>query len=175
MSKVILSIGIPGAGKTTYLKQFATEHGYDYLSSDEIRQEIIGDYYDQTKNVEVFEALRQRAADSLAHGHTVVIDATFAQQEGREMTLKFLREAGAEKIQGIFFDTPIEIAKERNAERELQTKETSIERMDKTLKKYPPELTEGFDTLIVLDEHREPTYIEMNREGNEIKWERRIH
>lgn len=43
MQKIIIGIGIPGTGKTTYLKKIASEQNYTYVSSDEVREEVFGD------------------------------------------------------------------------------------------------------------------------------------
>ena len=59
----IQMIGIPGSGKTEKAKVLAKEHNAILLSSDAIREEILGDASDQTKNNDVFEVTHNRLYD----------------------------------------------------------------------------------------------------------------
>lgn len=154
MSKVIVGIGIPGSGKTTFLKSFAEKHQYVYVCPDDIRVELTGDAKDQTKNKEVWECAHQRVFDAMKE-HTVVVDATFVNADQRKMFLSLLRRNGAEKVEGILVDTPIEIAKERNQKRERVVPEHVLERMSYFLKKDMPCIKDGFDTLLTIDENKE--------------------
>jgi predicted kinase len=165
MRKVIMGIGIPGSGKTTVLQQLAQEHDYTYICPDDIREELTGNATDQSQNKEVWRLAYQRAQEALAQNHSVVFDATFAQHDQRKEFLDFARNAGAEKIQGIFIDTPIEIAKERNRDRDRSISEHVIDRMDANLRSFPPEVTEGFDSIFTLDEYQKIRSVEKAEEG----------
>lgn len=46
----IQMVGVPGSGKTEKVKILAKEYNASLLSSDAIREEILGDVSDQTKN-----------------------------------------------------------------------------------------------------------------------------
>ncbi len=155
MKKVILGIGISGAGKTTILKEFAQKYDYIYLCPDDIREEILGNAADQSKNKEVWAEAKQRMSDYLAQGKTVVFDATFTQAIQRKAFIDFARESGADKIQGILFDTPLDIAIERNAKRERQVPEYAIQRMNNDLKTAQPNISEGLDSIFTLNEYQE--------------------
>jgi len=171
MAKVIISIGIPGSGKTAVLKKFAEKYGYNYVCPDDIRVELSGSAADQSKNSEVWSVARQRMKDGLSIGDTVVFDATFATPEGRKRFLDFAKESGAEKVQGIFFNTPLEVAKERNLKRERQVPEHVLERMDGILRADEPRLEEGLDSIFTLDEYQKLVTVERRTEDGEIKRE----
>src|SRR3989344_3628898 len=111
MAKLIVGIGVAGSGKTTILKKFAADHRYAYICPDDIRQELLGDTTDNSRNPEIWKEAYQRTRDHLQKGESIVFDATFADQEYRRAFLKFARENGAEKIQGIFVDVPSEVAR----------------------------------------------------------------
>ncbi len=147
-----MSIGLPGSGKTTIIKKFAEKNNYSYICPDDIRAELTGNMADQSKNVEVWVESYKRLRHQLDENKTVVFDATFANQKQRKEFLQFARESGAEKIQGVFLDVPIELAKERNNIRERIVPEYAIDRMYKNLKDFPPETEDGFDGLFYLDE-----------------------
>lgn len=168
MAKVIISIGIPGSGKTTVLKEFAEKYGYDYVCPDDIRMEISGDAKDQSKNREVWELAHQRLKDYLAEEKTVVFDATFANPEGRKKFLDFSKESGASKIQGIYFDVPLEVAKERNARRDRQVPEKVLENMESSLSGAKPKIEEGLDSIFTLDEYQKLVRAEMKSEGENL-------
>ncbi len=188
MKKLIIGIGIPGSGKTTILKNFAVKNNYAYICPDDIRQEISGDVYDRSKNKEVWIEAKKRVAEKFSakggslpagrhgasggnNGNAVVFDATFANPRERKEFLGYARENGAEKIEGIFVDIPVEIAKERNMKRERNVPEPDIDRMNMNIKKFPPEIADGFDALFTLDERGNLSKVEMIREGKIIKKE----
>jgi predicted kinase len=137
MKKVILGIGVPGSGKTTVLKRFAEENEYTYICPDDIRKELAGDAADQSKNREVWIEAYKRTEQELLEGKSVVFDATFANPDQRKDFLHFARQKGAEKIQGVYVDVDLEIAKERNSQRERIVPEHAIQRMHKNLEDFP--------------------------------------
>jgi len=174
MAKVIIGIGVPGSGKTTILKDFAEKYGYAYLCPDDIRAEHTGDAKNQTRNQEVWDEARRRVESFLTSGRIVVFDATFADERTRSAFLAFVRKHGAEKIQGIFIDAPLETAKERNAKRDRIVPEYVVERMYDNLSKTPPQIDEGFDTLFTLDEYHALARAEQKNHESVIRKEFRI-
>lgn len=153
MKKVIMGIGIPGSGKTTVLKKFANDYNYSYICPDDIRLELLGNTKDQSKNKEVWAESYNRLEQNLKEEKTVVFDATFASAQTRENCINLARKYGAEKIQGIYIDSPLEIAKNRNSNREHAVPEHVLERMHKSLSSDSPELQEGFDSIFTLNEY----------------------
>ncbi len=163
MKKVIIGIGIPGSGKTTVLKEFAQKYGYAYICPDDIREEVLGDATDQSKNKEVWAEDHRRMGNFLAQGRTVVFDATFTHANGRKSFLDFARQSGAEKIQGILFDTPLEVAQERNLARERQVPEHAVKRMSDDLSANRPVIEDGLDSIFTLNEYQQ--LIDVERRG----------
>lgn len=147
-----MGIGVPGSGKTTVLKEFADKYGYSYICPDDIRLEMTGNIADQSKNREVWAEAYNRASRELRVGNTIVFDATFTNPGQRKDFINFARENGAEKVQGVFLDIPIEVAKERNRNRERIVPEYAMDKMNDSLQKFPPEIEDGFDGVFSLDE-----------------------
>jgi predicted kinase len=166
MSKVIVTIGIQGSGKTTAMKAFAERYGYSYLSPDGIREELLGNPYDKSRNDEVRRLLRERAKEFLANNQTFIVDSTLVNQEQRTEFLQFLRENGATKIQGVFFDTPLEIARERTLKRTPLLRKDAIDEYHADLQKSLPQTSDGFDALFTLDEFQGVESAELAREGD---------
>ena len=68
--KLILLVGIPGAGKTTYSNEYVKSNpNIIHLSSDLIRKELYGDESIQGDPAEVFSLMQKRAVGSLNEGN----------------------------------------------------------------------------------------------------------
>jgi len=81
---LILLVGIPGSGKTTYAEKYIKEHPNTiHLSSDKIRAELWGDEVTQGDNNEVFSLMQSRAIEALNNGQSVVYDATNITRKDR--------------------------------------------------------------------------------------------
>lgn len=152
MKKMIMGIGLPGSGKTTFLKPFANENSYVYICPDEIRKELTGSDSDQTKNREVWDLAKIRVKEAFTENKSVVFDATFANEGQRIEFIDFARACGAEKVQGVFFTTPYDISLERNNDRERVVPEYAMERMYGNMKEKLPDTADGFDSVFDLDE-----------------------
>lgn len=159
-----MGISMPASGKTTVLRDFAQRYGYEYVCPDDIRKELTGDARDQTRNPEVWQRARAILQAFIAEGKNVVFDATFTNKLKRMEFVEFARKVGADKIQGIFLDTPFELARKRNSERERVVPEHAMEKMGSELSESPPEIMDGFDSLFRLNEQGELQEAEMIKE-----------
>lgn len=152
MSALIIGIGIPGSGKTTFLKKIAEEKGYAYIAPDDIREELTGDARDQTRNKDAWDIAQERMRTSLSEGTGVVFDATFAKGHERRAFLAEARDKGATRIEGYWFDVPLEVARARNQARMRRVRDHALVRMDTLIREDPPLLSEGLDALVRMDE-----------------------
>jgi predicted kinase len=136
--RIVLLVGLPGSGKSTYLKQM----GVDGLSSDAIRRWLADDETDQTIHDRVFETLRYLLRQRLSIGRPVTyIDATHLTVAERATYLGMGRSYGCE-VEAVFFDVALEICRERNRQRHRVVPDAVLERMAARL--TPPTLEEGF-------------------------------
>jgi predicted kinase len=136
--RIVLLVGLPGSGKSTYLKQM----GVDGLSSDAIRRWLADDETDQTIHDRVFETLRYLLRQRLSIGRPVTyIDATHLTVAERAPYLGMGRSYGCE-VEAVFFDVALEICRERNRQRHRVVPDAVLERMAARL--TPPTLEEGF-------------------------------
>ncbi len=82
-----LMVGPSGAGKTEWLRScFAQDYGVmpsQVISSDATREELCGDFRDQSRNDDVFEAVHALAKARLLHGLPATIDATHIRRKDR--------------------------------------------------------------------------------------------
>ncbi|MFI5240353.1 MAG: AAA family ATPase [Candidatus Saccharimonadia bacterium] len=153
MKKVttFMAIGVPGSGKTTYLKPFAERIDAKYLSTDEIRLELLGDMLDHSQNQRVWAELYRLADESLMKSRSVVIDAMNLIPNYRIIDNKRYRGYCSE-IVGIWFNFSLEEILRRNLSRihREPVPESDITRLYHAMIASPPVLSEGFDKIIDL-------------------------
>lgn len=148
--KAIIGIGIPGSGKTTYLKPLAQREGLVYINVDEIRHSINGNPADQSNHQKVMRIFHDRVVEALAHSG-VVIDMTYSRQRDRRQAVLFCRQHGAEEVIAYWFNTPLSIAQRRNNLRDRNVPDRVLAIMSTRLQIMPPSLDEGFDKIIVIE------------------------
>jgi len=163
-----MAIGLSGAGKTTALESFAQKYGYRYISTDNVRSDL-NIAHGETSSPSVWDEIRRRIKQSLGDGETVVMDSTFVTGPDRRTFIEFVRGCGAEKIQGVFLDTPAELAWKRNSERERSVPTDIFESRRRDLEAEPPHPGDGFDALFTLNEFQEMIRAENKEQTKEFK------
>jgi predicted kinase len=104
-----LMVGPSGAGKTTWLNSdagLAQELRTSVISSDAIRGELCGDFRDQTKNEQVFEALHALVLARISNGLKATVDATNIRRKDRLAITKLTRPDA--HIRYVVIDRPME-------------------------------------------------------------------
>lgn len=144
---LILLVGIPGSGKTTYAEKYIEEHpNAIHLSSDLIRKELWGNEATQGDNNEVFSLMQTRAIEALNNGQSVVYDATNITRKDRSYIIALCPKFA--KIECHIIWAPIETCIERDAARERTVGKEIIDRM---LKRFQaPYYDEGIDEIRVI-------------------------
>lgn len=99
-----LMVGPSGAGKTTFLASSSIDPLH-VVSSDKIRQDLCGDWRDQTRNEEVFSALHALVYARISNGLPVVVDATNIRTKDRRAIVSLTREDAA--VRYIVIDRPL--------------------------------------------------------------------
>src|SRR5690348_2625452 len=109
--RIVVLVGLPGAGKSTYLRQLGTSG----LSSDGIRKLLADDETDQTLHARVFQTLRYLLRQRLSVGRPVTyVDATNLTPEERAPYVGIGKSYGCE-VEAVYFDIPFEMCRVRNA------------------------------------------------------------
>jgi predicted kinase len=152
MKLVILATGIPGSGKTTALSALRDRYQMGYVSRDDIREAWFGNPHLQIFKKEVRGKAEALMWEALASDQPVLLDSTFANRGKRRRAIAVARTAGATRVIGIVFTTPLEKAKERNRNRVHSVKEWVIDMMHHELTAEPPSLRDGFDALYTSDQ-----------------------
>src|SRR6185369_10889913 len=92
---LIILVGPPASGKSTWGKDFATKNNVIYVSTDAIRGEIGTGEGDQTVSPAAFGIARNRVMRALVSGQNVMIDATNVNPKTRKDWVKMGRDANA--------------------------------------------------------------------------------
>jgi predicted kinase len=141
---VVLSIGLPGSGKSTWFKR----HNILPLSSDMVRILLFDDVTEQRYQDLVFSTLRSMLrARLLAKRPWNYVDATNLSPHERRSWVKLAHDFGYE-AHAVFFDVPPEVCIERNHRRERNVPEEVMRRMAAKLR--PPKFEEGFAKITVV-------------------------
>ena len=121
MNKGILyiSCGVPGSGKSTFLKKHANKDE-SVISRDEIRFVLLKEgeeYFSHEK--EVFKHFVNIITEHINSGINVYADATHLNKASRKKLTDALLEAGCQPadVQAIYFDIPLNVCLERNEKR----------------------------------------------------------
>ena len=135
---VVLAIGLPGSGKTTWFKR----RGVTPLSSDTLRTILFDNITEQRYQDLVFSTLRSLLrARLIAKMPWNYVDATNLAPRERKQWIHMARDFGYE-VHAVFFDVPLEVCMERNQRRERVVPEDVMRRLAAKLK--PPTFDEGF-------------------------------
>ena len=141
---VVLAIGLPGSGKTTWFKR----RGVLPLSSDMLRSILFDDITEQRYQGLVFSTLRSLLrARLIARMPWNYVDATNLSPHERRQWIKMAQSFGYE-VQAVFFDVPLEVCLERNAKRDRPVSDDVMHKMDERLK--APAFDEGFAKITVV-------------------------
>ena len=141
---VVLAIGLPGSGKTTWYKR----RGVTPLSSDMLRSILFDDITEQRYQGLVFSTLRSLLrARLIAKMPWNYVDATNLSPHERRQWIKMAKSFGYE-VQAVFFDVPLAVCMERNSQRERVVTDEVMQKMAERLK--PPTFKEGFEKITVV-------------------------
>lgn len=141
---VVLAIGLPGSGKTTWFKR----RGVTPLSSDLLRTILFDDITEQRYQGLVFSTLRSLLrARLIAKMPWNYVDATNLSPHERRQWIKMAKSFGYD-VQAVFFDVPFEVCMERNRRRDRVVSDDAMQKMAERLR--PPNFKEGFSKITVV-------------------------
>jgi predicted kinase len=141
---VVLAIGLPGSGKSSWFKR----HNVTPLSSDLMRTLLFDDVHEQRYQDLVFSNLRSMLkARLIAKRPMNYVDATNLTPKERQHWIKLAKDYNYE-VHAVFFDVPLEVCVERHQRRDRVVPEDVMRRMAAKLK--APTFEEGFAKITVV-------------------------
>ena len=144
MADLYLMCGVPGCGKSTFLKNKINKDNSIIVSRDEIRFSLLKPYEQYfAHEKEVLEILWMRINEGLANGKDVFVDQTSLTAKSRKWLLEHVH--GYEHANLVWIDEELETCLERNEKRrgtKAYVPRESVVRMYSQF--VMPSLNEGF-------------------------------
>ena len=148
MSKLIVAVGLPASGKSTYSESLKDEN-IIVLSSDLIRKEVFGNEKDQEHNEEVFQLMFQKTVSFLRNNTNVFYDATNIYAKDRIELIKKIKEKVPNTyFECVWFNIPFNICLRRNKKRERVVPFYAMKRMYNNFEN--PQMDEGWDNIKII-------------------------
>ena len=142
---MIILVGPPASGKSTWGKKFAQENNVTYVSTDSIRSEIGAGEGDQSVSRAAFVIARSRVSAALGADKSAMIDATSVSRKARKDWINLGRGHGAFII-AVTFEVPREELLRRDAQRE---RHVGPEVIDRFIHKYERPTEQEVDKVIL--------------------------
>jgi len=106
----LMTIGIPGSGKSTWLKK---QTGFEIVCPDDIRKELTGNISDQSQNAKVWQLASDHVIAHLKNGKNVILDATNVNSKSRKQFIEKIPKDIKYRKQAKIFTVSPEEAKKR--------------------------------------------------------------
>ena len=150
-----VSCGVPGSGKSTFLKEMKEENEV-IISRDEIRFSMLKpgeDYF--AHEYEVYMKFLQEIVKNIRAGYNVYADATHLNEKSRYKLLSQLYHRGCNQFEtdAIYFNVPLKICLERNEARLGTPAYVPPEQVKRMAQQFvPPQKHEGFNNIWSVNE-----------------------
>jgi predicted kinase len=154
MKELILGMGIPGAGKSTYLEKHVP-FGCVIVSRDAIRFSMVKpdeEYF--SKETEVFNAFIAEIVHALEEGYDVYADATHLNAKSRAKVINaVMQRTVPSKISVLWVQVDLEVALAQNELRQgtrAYVPKSAIRRMNEQMRAVDLENENYIDEVIVV-------------------------
>ena len=162
---LILMCGVPASGKSTVannLAQHFEEQKAVVISMDAIREKWFGTRKCQDRGDEVYAQSVDDILSAFENCDIVIYDATNRTRKARRKLVETIQKYYDCLVYCVFMDTPLEVALERNANRDksIQVPPAVIHRMFDTLEPPREENEEYFKEIYIIY----PKIFDINKE-----------
>jgi predicted kinase len=150
---LLMLVGIPGSGKSTWAREIARLRQYVVVCTDGIRADLYGDEAIQGDWQAIWQqvlAQWREGVEAICRGELagVIYDATNARRRHRREAIAAARQVGFTSITLVWFDVPLSVALERNRGRSRQVPADIVVAMHRQLQGAPPAIAEGVDRVL---------------------------
>ena len=158
--RVFLICGIPGSGKSTWVRERIAKYGGHHVSRDEIRFALLdkygGDYFSHEDEViNTFYKNINELLDNDEQCVDIYVDATHLTRTARMNVLKKIDANNAYMI-AVWFDVPLELCLARNDKREGRAR-VPRQTIEDMFRRYSKPSKRDFDEVWRVDAEGEVT------------------
>lgn len=143
MSKLHVLVGLPASKKSTKAVGMAVQLNAVIMSSDSLREELLGDINDQSQNEMIFKELHNRINKLLSEGQDVIYDATNLNRKRRIHLIK--NELQADEYHAYYFNSTLGECLHNDSQRNRKVGFEVLDKMYKTAQ--IPTKYEGWDSI----------------------------
>lgn len=141
-----MTVGLSGAGKSTYSENICKTLNAVHLASDKVRDAVYGSRRHQDNPRLIFEICQKSAVENLKQGRNVVLDATNLISKNRIQTLQAVKkEIPNARCEAHVVITPFNECIKQNVTREYAIPRTVLERQYSQFQ--IPFMEEGWDEI----------------------------
>lgn len=135
--KIIIVVGLPGTGKTTFASTLANTLGTKHLNSDIVRDSFgKRGHYDVSSKAAVYNEMLTRTEEYLKNRQSIIVDATFYKEVLRVPYVRL----------GEKYEVPVEWIELRANEDEIRTRVSKKRKYSEA----------DFEVYLKIKEHYEP-------------------
>lgn len=157
---MVLLIGAPGAGKSTFARELMEKHGLDreaYISNDAIAKELFGVTVDRgDKDGEIFAEQDRRIAERLINDRIAIVDATNVKPEARKRLIAIANQY-SQPVTAFCFRRDKEVLLRQNKDRNVEVPEAMVVEYAGLMKEVRPSVlqSEGIQNIFEVSASRE--------------------
>jgi len=147
MADLYLMCGVPGSGKSTFLKNYVKKNTSIIISRDEIRFSLLreGEEYFSHEN-EVVKIFWEKINNALAAGYDVFVDQTSITPRSRKWLLEHIKNYKNANI--IWINETLETCLKNNEKRKGTNRYVPIDTIINMKEKFvKPSFNEGFNKI----------------------------
>ena len=151
MNKIIMLIGAPASGKSTYAQKLAAEYNAVILSTDKIRAAMYGNELIQGNWADIEAILYKDIKNAIKANKNIILDSTHYKKEYRAKIISQFSwdvlGANSSEFSAYYFNYPFALIYSRNKHRPRRVPFDVLAAMYKELELRPPLLSEGFKSI----------------------------